>query len=59
MIKKGQIYRKKKGGQQLLIFRKVKSSHWQAKVLTDRPGVYNGTHKMLSQVLIKDWELIA
>lgn len=59
MIKKGQIYRKKKGAQQLLIFRKVKSSHWQAKVLTERAGVYNGTHKMLTRVLEKDWELIA
>lgn len=59
MIKKGQIYRKKKGKQQILIFRKFKSSHWKAKVLTDKAGVYNGTHKMLIRVLEKDWELIS
>jgi hypothetical protein len=50
LIQCGQIYRHRKHGEQLLIFRE-KGDRWKAKVLTAKPGVYAGTHTMLSFIL--------
>lgn len=57
MIKKGQIYKAKKSNSQVEIGGK-KGGKWLAKVLTDKPGVYNGSHRLAERTLNKQFTLI-
>ncbi len=56
MIKRGQIY-KSRNGMHIEIAGK-KQSKWLGKVLTAKPGVYNGSHKLAETTIKKHFELI-
>lgn len=56
-VKINQVYRSKQSGTQVLIAGKKKDK-WLTKVLTEKPGVYNGTHTLSDLVLLKRYELI-
>lgn len=55
-VEKGQIWKQKNSNFYLLIAGK-KGSKWNTKVLTDKPGVYNGTHKMSEFILKMRYEI--
>jgi len=56
MIKKGQIYKGNRNNTQIEISGK-KGGKWQAKVLTIRPGVYNGSHSFTERTIKKNFTL--
>lgn len=56
-IKVGQIYKHRHSNQQLLVAGK-KGDMWNTKVLTGKPGVYNGSHKMSEYWLLKHFEQV-
>lgn len=57
IIRKGQIWQSKtKDNIQLEICGK-KRDKWLTKVLTNKPGVYNGTHTMADYTLYKKFKL--
>jgi hypothetical protein len=55
-IKIGQVYRSRRSPQLVEIVRK-KGGKWQARVLTDKHKVYNGTHTLAELTLEKDFIL--
>lgn len=57
-IRKNQIWKNKNNGTQLLITGKKKGNKWNAKILTDRNDVYNGTHTMHERTLWKKFNLV-
>lgn len=57
VIKVNQIWKSKHSSLQIVITGK-KGSLWLAKVLTDKPGVYSGSHRMNRYTLWKQYELI-
>lgn len=57
MIKKGQIYKANRNSQQVEIFGK-KGGKWLAKILTEKPGVYHGTHTLAERTIEKQFTLI-
>lgn len=57
-IKKNQIWKSKQSGQQMLIFQKKENERWLCKVLTDKPDVYAGSHKMHTRTLLRRFELM-
>ena len=58
MIKKNQIYKENKHENHQIITVRETGGKWLCKVLTNKPGVYNGTHKMSRRTLEKMFELI-
>lgn len=56
-IKKGQIWWNPHNQMQVVIWNK-KGFRWRAKVLTDKAGVYNGTHTFNPKVLWDKFELL-
>lgn len=56
IIKKGQVYKSWQNNSYILIDGK-KDAKWLAKVLTDKPGVFNGSHKMAERTLHKHYTL--
>ena len=56
-IKKGQIWINRFNGAQVLIAGKS-GVKWKAKVLTDRAGVFNGSHTFNQRVLWDKFELL-
>lgn len=57
-IKKGQIYRKKSVPTFQIEITGKKGGRFNSRVLTDKPGVYNGSHKFSLQTLKKEYELL-
>lgn len=57
-IKKGQIWKQKTSEMQVIITG-VSGGKWRSKVLTDRPGVYAGSHTMSPHTLYLRYELVA
>lgn len=51
MIARGQIWLSKRGGNQVEIYCKVGGFRWKVKKLTDKVGVYNGTHTLTLRTL--------
>lgn len=56
-IQLGQVYRSNNNGLQILVAGK-KDAKWLCKVLTEKPNVYNGSHRMSEYVLRKRFTLI-
>lgn len=56
-IKKGQIWQQKGHSLQVEVIRR-KDFRWQCRILTDRTGVYAGTHTMTPYTLWSKYELI-
>jgi len=58
-IKINQIYKSKKNkNHYVIIVGKGKHDKWKAKVLTDKEGVYNGSHTFADRTLQKMFELL-
>lgn len=57
-IKKNQIY-KAIGHDYHVIICGKKGSNWKAKILTDKPGVYRGSHTLNPNTIRYKYELIA
>lgn len=57
-IKLHQTYRNKKNNYQIYIDGKKKGDKWLAKVLTSKPGVFNGSHSMAARTIMKDFDLV-
>lgn len=57
MIKKGQIYKSNSSNVQVEIAGK-KCGKWLAKILTEKAGVYKGSHRFAERTLYKQFTLI-
>ena len=57
-IKLNQIY-KQKGHEFYIVISSKKGSKWGAKVLTNKPGVYKGSHSMNEYTLKAKYELVS
>ena len=57
-IKKGQIFKAKRSGLQIEVAGK-KDSKWLCKILTTKPGVYAGSHRMSEYVLRQQFILLS
>ena len=56
-IERGQIWQSKgTSGMQVLVHRKVGGGRWKVKKLTNKTGVYNGTHTLTIYTLAKGFE---
>jgi hypothetical protein len=56
-IKRGQVWKQIGHDFQIVVTGKS-GGKWKCKVLTDRPGVFNGTHSMVEFTFWKKYELI-
>lgn len=58
-IKLNQVWKSKLSSFQIVISGKAKESHkWKTKVLTEKPGVFAGSHTMSEHTLWKKFDLI-
>lgn len=57
-IKKNQIWRMKLNHEYRVIISGIKGGKFLAKVLTDKPDVYNGSHKLARNTLWSRYELV-
>lgn len=57
-VKRGQIW-KQKGHAVTVIITGSNGGRWKAKVLTDKPGVYNGSHTFTQQTLNARYDLLS
>lgn len=58
-IKKNQVWKNKQSSFQVVISGKANASHkWKAKVLTEKPDVYAGSHTLSQWTLWKKFDLI-
>jgi hypothetical protein len=57
-IHKGQIWASRRSDSQVLIHQKVGGFQWKVKVLTNKTGVFNGTHTLTEHTLRKGFELL-
>lgn len=56
-IKRNQIWKNKRSDFQILVAGK-KGRKWNCKVLTNKPGVFNGSHTMADITLWKKFDLL-
>jgi hypothetical protein len=56
-VRVGDIYRQKKHKMSVEIFGKA-GEKWKARVLTEKPGVYNGSHKLATFTIWKYYEKV-
>lgn len=57
-IRKGQIWQATRSDMQILIHSRVGHHRWKAKKLTNRTGVYNGTHTLSDRTILKEFTLL-
>lgn len=57
-IKINQVWRNKRSPDFQVIITGKKNDKFNAKILTSKPGVYNGTHKLARNTLYTKFELI-
>jgi hypothetical protein len=57
-IKKGQIWLNKRVPNHRLLITGVKGGKFLAKVLTDKPDVYAGSHRMATNTLYSKYSLV-
>jgi len=57
-IRIGQLYRQKRNKMTLEVFGKASKDKWKTRVLTAKPGVYNGSHTMNEFSLRRYYDLI-
>ncbi len=58
-VRIGQVYRSKKSNCQVEIIGKAKSDRWKARILSNKPGVYKGTHSLAIFTIYKNYDLIS
>lgn len=59
MIKVNQIYKHKKTSDyQVEIIGKSRRDKWKARILTNKPGVYNGSHTLSAFTIKRQFELV-
>jgi len=62
IVKKGQLYKRMPQNGDPPVFLEVigvkKDNRFLTRILTDRPGVYAGSHSMSKVSLYKYWELV-
>lgn len=58
-VRLNQIYQSRRHAHiRVEIVRKAKNDKWKARILTERPGVYSGTHTLAKYTLEKEFTLI-